>query len=132
MQKAAFLILEDGSEYPGVSFGAEPPCPADLGAGEGLNGSGEVVFNTGMSGYFEILTDPSYTGQVVTMTYPHIGNYGCDPDWSEVAPEGNRELSTVKAAALVVRSLYRGSVPFDRVDLSTYLKQHNIPGISEV
>ena len=60
----AILALEDGSIFTGRSFGA---------AGEK---TGEVVFNTSMSGYQEILTDPSYAGQIVVMTYPHIGNYG--------------------------------------------------------
>ncbi|HET6370296.1 MAG TPA: carbamoyl-phosphate synthase domain-containing protein, partial [Nitrospiria bacterium] len=60
----ALLVLEDGSRYRGRSFGAE---------GESV---GEVVFNTSMTGYQEIISDPSYAGQMVAMTYPHIGNYG--------------------------------------------------------
>jgi len=60
----AFIALEDGTVFEGVSFGAP---------GERL---GEIVFNTSMSGYQEIMTDPSYKGQIVTMTYPLIGNYG--------------------------------------------------------
>jgi len=67
-QRPARLILEDGSVYKGYAF---------AGGGEVL---GEVVFNTGMSGYQEILTDPSYKGQIVTMTYPLIGNYGINPE----------------------------------------------------
>lgn len=67
-QQPARLILEDGSIYPGYAF---------AGSGKVL---GEVVFNTGMSGYQEILTDPSYKGQIVTMTYPLIGNYGINPE----------------------------------------------------
>ena len=63
----ALLVLEDGAVYPGSAFGA---------CGEA---AGEVVFNTAMTGYQEIITDPSYTGQVVTMTYPLIGNYGTNP-----------------------------------------------------
>ena len=63
-EKKAFLALEDGSVYRGFSVGA----PVDR--------VGEVVFNTGMTGYQEILSDPSYAGQFVTMTYPEIGNYG--------------------------------------------------------
>ena len=63
MTKSAKLILENGTIFSGVSFGAE---------GETI---GEVCFNTGMTGYQEILTDPSYCGQLVTITYPHIGNY---------------------------------------------------------
>lgn len=62
--KKAILLLEDGTYFEGESFGF---------LGETF---GEVVFNTSMTGYQEILTDPSYAGQIVTMTYPHIGNYG--------------------------------------------------------
>ncbi|HEY2666885.1 MAG TPA: carbamoyl-phosphate synthase domain-containing protein, partial [Actinomycetota bacterium] len=61
----ALLVLEDGTTLEGAGFGAELPLAA-----------GEVVFNTGMTGYQEVLTDPSYRGQIVTMTYPHVGNYG--------------------------------------------------------
>src|SRR3989338_4021386 len=62
--KTAILALADGTVFEGYSFGAEGEV------------AGEVVFNTSMAGYQEILTDPSYKGQIVTMTYPHIGNYG--------------------------------------------------------
>jgi carbamoyl-phosphate synthase small subunit len=72
-ERRALLILEDGSAYPGFAF---------AGQGEAL---GEVVFNTGMTGYQEIITDPSYKGQIVTMTYPLIGNYGCNPEDMESA-----------------------------------------------
>ena len=64
MSKQAFLILEDGSIYPGESFGYQ---------GETY---GEIVFNTSMTGYQEMLTDPSYAGQIVVPTYPLLGNYG--------------------------------------------------------
>ena len=66
--KKARLALADGTVFEGTSYGAE---------GEAV---GEVVFNTCMSGYQEILTDPSYKGQIVTMTYPLIGNYGVNPE----------------------------------------------------
>ena len=67
IREAERLVLADGSVFEGELFGAEPP-----------NGiaSGEVVFNTVMSGYQEVITDPSYAGQIITFTYPHIGNYG--------------------------------------------------------
>ena len=64
----ALLVLADGSVFRGCAIGAE---------GQTV---GEVVFNTSMTGYQEILTDPSYRGQIVTMTYPHIGNYGVNPE----------------------------------------------------
>ncbi len=71
MSKRAFLVLEDGSVYEGLSFGADDTT------------FGEVVFNTSMSGYQEMLTDPSYAGQIVVPTYPLIGNYGINPLDSE-------------------------------------------------
>ena len=80
----ALLALEDGTLWPGVGFGAT-----------GIN-TGEIVFNTSLSGYQEILTDPSYHNQIVTMTMPHIGNYGCTPE--------DDESDRVWAAGLVVRS----------------------------
>ncbi|MDX1411700.1 MAG: carbamoyl-phosphate synthase domain-containing protein, partial [Nitrospirales bacterium] len=66
--KKALLVLEDGTIFEGQPFGYE---------GEAI---GEVVFNTAMTGYQEILTDPSYARQIVTLTYPHIGNVGTNPD----------------------------------------------------
>ena len=67
MIREAALVLADGSMFEGELFGADPP---------GGIASGEVVFNTVMSGYQEVITDPSYAGQIITFTYPHIGNYG--------------------------------------------------------
>ena len=88
VQKPALLVLADGTKFPGRSFGFPARTPEELTPGEAMApGAGEVVFNTGMSGYHEILTDPSYTGQIVTMTYPLIGNYGADPAWNEGGPE---------------------------------------------
>ena len=69
MSRDAILILADGSEYEGESIGASPDDATTVAVGE-------VVFNTALSGYQEIVTDPSYAGQVITFTYPHIGNYG--------------------------------------------------------
>src|SRR4029079_12435574 len=73
MLRPAKLALEDGKVFSGHAFGAEGEV------------DGEVVFNTSMTGYQEILTDPSYCGQIVTMTYPQIGNYGVNPDDAESA-----------------------------------------------
>ena len=70
--KKAILLLADGRLFKGSVFGAE---------GETI---GEVCFNTGMTGYQEILTDPSYSGQIINMTYPHIGNYGINNDDIEI------------------------------------------------
>ena len=71
LSKPAILALEDGSVFHGTAIGAE-----------GIT-SGEVVFNTAMTGYQEILTDPSYTRQIVTLTYPHVGNTGTTPEDAE-------------------------------------------------
>jgi carbamoyl-phosphate synthase small subunit len=109
----AILALEDGRIFQGRAFGA---------VGEV---SGEVVFNTSMAGYQEILTDPSYCGQIVVMTYPHIGNYGTN-DKDEESPRPYvqgfvaREFSTIS-------SNWRSSEPLDE-----YLKRHNIIAISEI
>ena len=83
----AKLALEDGTVYTGRAFGA---------AGET---SGEVVFNTSMTGYQEVLTDPSYKGQIVTMTYPLIGNYGVNAD--------DRESGKPQVEGFIVRELTR-------------------------
>lgn len=127
-----FLLLKDGSLYPGYSFGALPPKAAELsGLGEFDKGVGEVVFNTGMTGYHEILTDPSYTGQIVMMTYPHGGNYGTDEAWSENGAE-DRLLPRIKAQGLILRDYYDGPVPPGRLSLAEFLKKSGTPGISEV
>ena len=109
----AILALEDGCTYAGEAFGA---------LGET---SGEVVFNTSMSGYQEILTDPSYCGQIVVMTYPHIGNYGTndlDEESRQPYVEGfvAREFSAIS-------SNWRS-----RESLEHYLQRHGIVSISEV
>lgn len=111
--KKAILALEDGLWFEGEGFGAE---------GEAF---GEVVFNTGLSGYQEILTDPSYKGQMVCMTYPHIGNYGINA--ADV--ESSRpwvEAFIVKELSPVV-SNYRSEMTLD-----AYLKKYNILGIQGI
>ncbi len=129
-----YLVLADGERYRGYSFGLPAPTVEVLANAAGAaapKAAGEVVFNTAMSGYYEVLTDPSYTGQLVAMTYPHIGNYGCDPAWSEVGPESSAR-STVKPAGFVVRSLYEGPVPSGRQKLDEFLFEHRTPGITGV
>lgn len=109
----AILALEDGLWFEGEGFGAE---------GETF---GEVVFNTGLTGYQEILTDPSYKGQIVVMTYPHIGNYGInstDVESSRIWLEG----FVVKELSPVV-SNYRSEMTLDQ-----YLKKYNVPGIQGI
>ncbi|MBL0388763.1 glutamine-hydrolyzing carbamoyl-phosphate synthase small subunit [Tumebacillus sp. ITR2] len=106
----ARLILEDGTVFEGVAFGAE---------GESF---GEVVFNTGMTGYQEVLTDPSYYGQIVTMTFPLIGNYGVNVDDIESAHPHVR--------GFVVREWAEHPSNWrNRGDLDAYLKRNNILGI---
>ncbi|MCA9975290.1 MAG: glutamine-hydrolyzing carbamoyl-phosphate synthase small subunit, partial [Anaerolineales bacterium] len=85
MTRPALLALEDGAVWPGVGFGAVGTT------------TGEIVFNTSLTGYQEILTDPSYHGQIIIMTQPHIGNVGCTPE--------DNESDRVWAAGLIVRSL---------------------------
>ncbi len=113
MSKTCFLILEDGTEFTGKSFGYEGEV------------CGEVVFNTSMSGYQEILTDPSYTGQIVTMTYPMIGNYGVNGD--------DVESSKVQAAGMVVKEYSKTYSNFRAVmSLSEYLVKAKVPAIEGV
>ncbi len=130
MQEKAYLILEDGTVFPGKGFGEAAPRISAL-SEEPVKPFGEVVFNTGMSGYHEILTDPSYTGQLVTMTYPHIGNYGTDNDWSENGPEPEKRID-VKVSGFVVRSLYDGPLPEGRKSLHTFLSENGISGITGI
>jgi carbamoyl-phosphate synthase small subunit len=109
----AKLALEDGSVFAGRAFGAP---------GERF---GEVVFNTSMTGYQEIVTDPSYSGQIVTMTYPHIGNYGVNAD--------DAESQHPRVEGFVVRELARHpSNPRSTQSLDEYLKSHGIPGIEGI
>lgn len=129
---SSFLVLQDGTVFPGRPFGAPAPKVDDELSNETLRGVGEVVFNTGMTGYHEILTDPSYAGQLVVMTYPHIGNYGSDDEWSETGPGDREAIPGTKAAGFVVRSLYRGPVPEGRISLDSYLRHNHTPGIAEV
>ena len=120
------LALEDGTLFRGYLFGARDPQRIET------NGGGEIVFNTAMSGYSEVLTDPSYTGQVVVMTYPHIGNYGSSPLWSETAPEDGASRPAIKVAGFVVRELYDGAIASERMQLETYLRHNDIPGLCDV
>ncbi|MFP4562852.1 MAG: glutamine-hydrolyzing carbamoyl-phosphate synthase small subunit [Spirochaetia bacterium] len=132
-QSTHYLVLEDGTVYKGTGFGAAAPNPGELEArASRSDAAGEVVFNTGMCGYHEILTDPSYTGQIVTMTYPHIGNYGDSDDWSENGPGEADRGGPVKAAGLVVRKLYTGPVPKGRQTLHDFLSGSGIPGIAGI
>ena len=109
----AVLVLKDGTVFRGISIGAE-----------GVS-VGEVVFNTSMTGYQEILTDPSYCRQIVTLTYPHIGNTGANDE--------DVESNKVYAAGLVIRNLPLLSSNFRQtVTLSDYLKRENVVAIAYI
>ncbi len=113
MSTPAILVLQDGSVFRGISIGAD-----------GLT-SGEVVFNTAMTGYQEILTDPSYCRQIITLTYPHIGNVGMTSE--------DEESTELWAAGLVIRDLSRIVSNFrSQESLSDYLKRRNVVGIAEI
>jgi carbamoyl-phosphate synthase small subunit len=113
MSQLAKLALEDGTVYVGEAFGA---------VGEV---DGEVCFNTSMTGYQEILTDPSYRGQIVCMTYTEIGNYGVNAE--------DVESQKPHLAGFVVRELSRLHSNFRAEEsLDVYLKRHNIPGIAGI
>lgn len=108
--RSALLVLADGTTYRGWSFGA---------AGTTV---GEVVFNTGMTGYQEVLTDPSYSGQIITFTYPELGNTGVNPV--------DEESATIQAKAVIARNVtYRPSNWRSTQSLPEYLREKNIPGI---
>ncbi len=130
-----YLILEDGSIFPGKTFGHTALKASELASKEKTSGKlavGEVVFNTGMTGYHEIVTDPSYSGQIVVMTYPHIGNYGTSEDWTEYGPGDGDEHKKLKARGLVVKSLYKGPIPEKRKTLDNFMKDYKTSGITGV
>ncbi len=131
MADQAALVLADGEVFYGESFGHSALFPEELTLDHSL-GTGEVVFNTGMCGYHEILTDPSYAGQIVVMTYPLIGNYGSDPRWNEGGSEKGVSRKAVKATGFVVKHLYRGPIPPGRISLDQFLQDQQVPGITGV
>ena len=113
MTVPAILALEDGSIFRGIAIGADG------------HSVGEVVFNTAMTGYQEILTDPSYARQIVTLTYPHIGNTGVNSE--------DEEATEIWSAGLVIRDLAMTASSFrSEQSLSDYLKARNIVGIADI
>ena len=113
LSNPAYLLLEDGRRFDGIGLGAD---------GTAL---GEVVFNTCMTGYQEVLTDPSYTGQLVTMTYPMIGNYGVNDE--------DRESENPRVAGFIVREASRMHSSWRAEEgLDGYLKAHGVAGIEDV
>jgi carbamoyl-phosphate synthase small subunit len=113
LRQQALLALADGTLFWGESIGSE---------GQTV---GEVVFNTALTGYQEILTDPSYTRQIVTLTYPHIGNTGANAE--------DEEADGIKAAGLVIRDLPRIASNFrSQETLDAYLRRQNVVGIAGI
>ena len=113
MRKPALLALEDGTVFYGESIGIE---------GETV---GEVVFNTAMTGYQEILTDPSYSRQIVTLTYPHVGNVGTNAD--------DAESTSVHAAGLIIRDLPLVASSWrNEVSLEDYLQTNKVVAIADI
>lgn len=113
MSKPALLALADGSIFRGIAIGADGSTV------------GEVVFNTALTGYQEILTDPSYCQQIVTLTYPHIGNTGINNE--------DEEAAKLWAAGLIIRDLPLLASSFrSQETLSDYLKRHGIVGIANI
>jgi carbamoyl-phosphate synthase small subunit len=112
-REPALLVLEDGTCFEGVAVGAKGVAV------------GEAVFNTSMSGYQEILTDPSYAGQLVTLTMPHIGNYGINA--------ADMESSSIQAAGLIVRSISdKPSNYRSEASLPDWLAENDVVAISEI
>ena len=110
---SAILVLEEGTVFKGTAIGAKGTSV------------GEVVFNTSMTGYQEILTDPSYAEQIITLTYPHIGNTGTNSE--------DKESNSIFAKGLVIRDLPLLASNFrNEQNLSDYLVENNILGISEI
>ena len=109
-KQPALLVLADGSTYEGWSFGAKGTAV------------GEVVFNTGMTGYQEVMTDPSYLGQIVIFTYPELGNTGVNPE--------DEESSRPQIKGAIARNVtYRPSNWRSTQSLPDYLQEHNVPSI---
>lgn len=114
--REAAIVLADGTTFEGEAIGADPP---------GGVATGEFVFNTVLSGYQEVISDPSYAGQVITFTYPHIGNYGVNPD--------DDESARPHCAGVVVRDLARRhSNHRASGGLDEYLRRHGVPGVAGI
>ena len=108
----AFLILEDGTVFTGTSIGSTREVIS------------EIVFNTSMTGYLEVLTDPSYAGQAVVMNYPLIGNYGITPDMESARPWPD---------GYIVRELSRTASNFRcEGTIQDFLLKHDIPGVAGI
>ena len=116
------LVLEDGTKFHGKSFGYEAPV------------AGEVVFNTAMMGYPESLTDPSYAGQLMTLTYPLVGNYGVPPfSFEENGLPTFMESDKIYASAIIVADYSEEYCHWNAVEsLAEWLKREHVPGITGI
>ncbi|MDR0427803.1 MAG: carbamoyl-phosphate synthase (glutamine-hydrolyzing) large subunit [Dysgonamonadaceae bacterium] len=118
MDKKVALILEDGTQFQGYSFGYEAPS------------AGEVVFNTAMVGYPESLTDPSYAGQILTVTYPLVGNYGVPEDRIVNGLSQFYESEKIQVSGLIISEYSHEYSHWNaKKSLGDWLKEHNVPGI---
>jgi carbamoyl-phosphate synthase small subunit len=116
VDNGGLLVLADGTTFEGVAIGHRPDSGAT---------AGEVVFNTALVGYQEIVTDPSYAGQIITFTYPHIGNYGVNGD--------DNEAHTPNCRGVIVRDLARRASNWRATeDLQGYLDRHGVAGIAGI
>ncbi|MDQ6616105.1 MAG: glutamine-hydrolyzing carbamoyl-phosphate synthase small subunit [Actinomycetota bacterium] len=114
VRRPGLLVLADGTTFEGEAVGWEPP---------GGVATGEVVFNTVLAGYQEVITDPSYAGQIITFTCPHIGNYGVTPD--------DDESRRPHCRGIIVRDLARRPSSWrSALDLESFLIQHRVPGLT--
>jgi carbamoyl-phosphate synthase small subunit len=114
--REAVLVLGDGALFEGEAIGA---------LDDGTVASGEVVFNTALSGYQEVVTDPSYAGQIITFTYPHIGNYGTNPD--------DDESGRPFCRGVIVRDLARRPSSWRSTEaLPDFLRRHGVPGLTGI
>ena len=115
------LVLEDGTTMSGACFGADASV------------AGEVVFNTAMSGYIETLTDPSYCGQILVLTYPLIGNYGVPPPRDKGSLQAPYESSRIQVQALVVQHYVENfSHHAAHRSLSRWLQEEGVPALTGV
>lgn len=116
MVESALLVLADGATFEGTAVGYQPP---------GGVVAGEVVFNTALMGYQEIVSDPSYAGQIITFTYPHIGNYGVNAD--------DDEARAPRCRGVIVRDLARRASSWRATEgLPAFLERHHVAGIAGV
>ena len=121
LNATACLLLADGTVFWGEGFGAETMT------------AGELCFNTAMTGYQEILTDPSYTGQIITFTFPHIGNVGCNDDDVESSPPTSPpQAGGIKGGCIGIITRERPTAASNfrsDISLDDWLKKRGIPGI---